>query len=159
MPTEKAMSASLVASSPFAHIRCVVDDIVDLGPGPAGHRRVVAITGGSCEGRLAGAILPGGADWQVVRDDGVIEIEARYVIETGEGARVLVESRGLRHGPPDVMAALARGEDVDPGLYFFRTLIRFETGSADHAWLNRIMAIGRAKRERNAVLIDLFEIG
>lgn len=152
------MTAPLVAPEPFAHIRCLVDDIVDLGPGPAGHRRVVAITGGSCEGRIAGAILPGGADWQVVRDDGVIEIEARYVIETGEGARVLVDSRGLRHGPPEVMAALARGEEVDPAHYFFRTLIRFETGSFEHAWLNRIMAIGRAKREKNAVMIDLFEI-
>lgn len=157
------MPAFLVAPEPFAHIRCLVDDIVDLGPGPAGHRRVVSIRGGSCEGRLAGTILPGGADWQVVREDGVIEIEARYVIETGEGEtarqRVLVESRGLRHGPPEVMAALARGESVDPGRYFFRTLIRFETASSEHAWLNGIMAIGRAKREKNAVWIDLFEIG
>jgi hypothetical protein len=153
------MPASLVAPEPFARICCLVDDVIDLGPGPAGHRRVVAIRGGSCEGRLSGTILSGGADWQVVREDGVIEIEARYVIETAEGARVLVDSRGLRHGPPEVMAALARGEDVDPALYFFRTLIRFETGANDHAWLNRIMAIGRAKRERNAVLIDLFEMG
>jgi hypothetical protein len=149
---------ALVTSEPFAYIRCLVDDIVDLGPGPAGRRRVVVVRGGECTGRLSGTILPGGADWQVVRDDGVIEIEARYVIETAEGARVLVDSRGLRHGPPDIMAALARGEDVDPAHYFFRTLIRFETGSFEHAWLNRIMAIGRAKRERNAVLIDLFEI-
>jgi hypothetical protein len=153
------MQPPLVTPEPFARIRCLVDEIVDLGAGPYGHRRVVAIVGGSCEGRLMGRIMPGGADWQIVRDDGVIDIEARYVIESEDGARVIVDSRGLRHGPPDVMAALGRGEAVDPARYFFRTLVRFETASTAHAWLNKVMAIGRGRRESNAVLIDLHEIG
>jgi hypothetical protein len=150
--------ASVTGSTPFAHIRCSVGPIVDLGVGPYSHRRVVAITGGSCEGRLAGSVMPGGADWQIVRQDGVLDIHASYVIETAGGAKVIVDSRGLRHGPPEVMAALGRGEQVDPASYFFRTLIRFETGAPDLAWLNRVMAIAKGRRERDQVLLDLFEV-
>lgn len=146
------------ALEPFARIRCEVGPVVDLGVGPYGHRRVVAITGGSCEGRLTGKVLSGGADWQIVRDDGVLDIQANYVIETSDGARIIVDSRGLRHGPPEIMAALARGEKVDPGAYFFRTLIRFETAALDLLWLNKLMAVARGRRERDEVLLDLYEI-
>jgi hypothetical protein len=69
-----------------------------------------------------------------------------------------VRSDGLRHGPPDVLAALARGEPVDPGRYYFRTVMRFEAADPTVYWLNRIIAIARGAREKNAVRLDVFEV-
>jgi hypothetical protein len=90
--------------------------------------------------------------------DGVADLRARYTIEAAGGACILVSSDGLRHGPPEVIAQLARGEPVDPALYYFRTVMRFETGDADLAWLNRIIAIGRGIREPLAVRLDVHEV-
>ena len=148
-----------VSSSPFATVTAELGDIIDLGHSPYGGRRVVPILGGSVTGpRLSGKILPGGADWQILRPDGVTDIHATYAFATASGCCVTVDSRGLRHGPPEVMERLSRGESVDPNSYFFRTLVRFESGGKEAAWLDRIMAIGRGRRQRNAVILDLFEI-
>jgi hypothetical protein len=119
---------------------------------------VVDILGGRFEGpRLQGRILPG-ADWQIVRGDGVTDLKARYGIETDDGARILVRSDGLRHGPPEVIAALARGEPVEAARYYFRTVMRFETAEPDLAWLNRILALASGARERRAVRLDVYEV-
>ena len=99
-----------------------------------------------------------GADWQIVGPDGVIDLRARYAVETHSGARILVTSDGLRHGPAEVLAALARGEAVDPARYYFRTAMRFETGDPAFAWLNRILALATGARERHAVRLDVFEV-
>ena len=64
----------------------------------------------------------------------------------------------LRHGPPEVLAALARGEPVDPASYYFRTVMRFETADPAASWLNRILAIARGQREALAVRLDVFEV-
>jgi hypothetical protein len=131
-----------------------VGDLVSLGAVPAGERRVVAILGGSFEGpQLRGEILAGGADWQLARKDGVLELDARYVLKEQSGSLIQVVSQGYRHGPPDVLAALARGEEVDPAAYFFRTAMRFETGAADLAWLNKTMAFSSAERKARKVLL------
>jgi hypothetical protein len=153
------MNENLVAVDPFATVTADLGDIIDLGHSPYGGRRVVPILGGTVSGpRLSGRILPGGADWQIVRPDGVTDIHASYAFETDEGARVTVDSRGLRHGPPEVINRLYRGETVDPSEYFFRTLIRFEAGNEETAWLNKVMALGNGRRAKNAVILDLFEI-
>jgi hypothetical protein len=120
---------------------------------------MVAITGGTVRGpKLSGRILPGGADWQLIRSDGVADISARYTIETETGARILVMSDGLRHGPPEVMARLAQGDSVDPALYYFRTAMRFETAEPSLDWLNRILCLARGKREALSVRLDVFEV-
>jgi hypothetical protein len=120
---------------------------------------VIDIVGGRVEGvKLNGRILPGGADWQIVRGDGVVDLKARYAIETNSGARVLVESDGLRHGPPEVMAKLARGEAVDAARYYFRTVMRFETSEPALAWLNKIIALATGARDKNVVRLDVYEI-
>ena len=108
--------------------------------------------------KLSGRILPGGADWQIIRSDGVADIQARYTIETDAGARILVTSDGLRHGPPAVMERLARGDIVDPALYYFRTAMRFETADPSVDWLNRILALARGTREARAVRLDVYEV-
>jgi len=131
----------------------------ELGPAPLGQRRIIPITGGRVIGeRLSGRVLPGGADWQIVRNDGVAELDARYTLETDDGALVYVQNRGLRHAAPEVLARLARGEDVDPALYYMRTTPSFETGDARYAWLNRMVCIGTGARRPAAVEIDFYEV-
>jgi hypothetical protein len=149
----------VLSGEPIFRIRAELADILPLGQTPRGERRIINILGGRVEGaKLNGSILAGGADWQIIRHDGVTELEARYTIETVGGARILVVSEGLRHGPPDVMAQLARGEPVDPGLYYFRTCMRFETADPAVAWLNRILALGRGIREARVVRLDVYEV-
>jgi hypothetical protein len=149
----------MISPEPIFRIHAELADILHLGTTPYGDRRVINIVGGRVEGaRLCGRILPGGADWQIVRADGVADLSARYTIETDGGARILVASDGLRHGPADVIARLAHGEAVDPTLYYFRTAMRFETSDPALAWLNRIIALGRGTREPRAVRLDVYEV-
>jgi hypothetical protein len=144
----------------LTQVRCDVEAVISLGAAPLGERRVVPLLGGEVVGpALNGRILPGGTDWQWNRSDGALEIAAHYVIETPEGARIEVQSDGLRHGPAEVLARLARGETVDASEYFFRTLMRFTTGHAKYEHLNRVMAIAKGKREAMRVILDVWQIG
>jgi hypothetical protein len=132
---------------------------LDVGKAPHGQRRVINITGGAFSGpRLSGRILPGGADWQVIRGDGIVELDARYTLETEDGALIYIRNWGLRHGPPGVIARLGAGEKVDPGEYYFRTTPVFETGAADYAWLNGIIAVAVGERRADAVIITVYEL-
>jgi Protein of unknown function (DUF3237) len=149
----------LLEDTAFLRIEADLEPIVNLGPTPYGERRVVHILGGRFEGpRLRGRIIPGGADWQLLRADGVADLRARYTLETNEGELILVRSDGLRHGPAEVIARLARGENVDPSHYYFRTILRFETSSQNLAWLNRILTVARGRREVDAVRLDVFKV-
>jgi hypothetical protein len=149
----------LLSREPIFRVHCEVADILDLGAAPFGHRRVVNLKGGTVSGaKLNGRIVPGGSDWQVMAADGSLDIHARYTVESDAGALVQVDSKGLRHGPPEVLARLARGQDVDPARYYFRTVMRFETAHPTTAWLNKIMAIATGARERNAVKLDVYEV-
>jgi Protein of unknown function (DUF3237) len=149
---------NLVSSEPIFHVHAEVADVRHFGRTPFGERRVIDIVGGRVEGRkLKGRVLPG-ADWQIVWPDGTADLTARYGIETDTGARILVRSDGLRHGPPDVLAALMRGEAVDPSRYYFRTVMRFEVADPALDWLNRVIAIARGARDKNAVRLDVFEV-
>jgi len=149
----------MISPEPIFSIRCELANILDVGPAPFGHRRVVNILGGPVTGaKLNGRVLPGGADWQIVAADGSIDLHARYTIEGDTGALVQVDSKGMRHGPPDVLARLSRGEDVGPSLYYFRTVMRFETAHPTTDWMNRILALARGAREKNAVRLDVHEV-
>jgi hypothetical protein len=149
----------MISPEPIFSIRCELANILDLGPAPFGHRRVVNILGGPVTGtKLNGRVLPGGADWQIVAKDGSADIHARYTIESEAGALIQVDSKGVRHGPPHVMARLAQGEEVDPARYYFRTVMRFETAHPTTLWLNRILALARGAREKNAVRLDVYEV-
>jgi hypothetical protein len=149
----------MLSCAPIFTVQAELEAVMMLGRTPYGERRMVAITGGTVKGpKLNGRILPGGADWQIVRGDGAADIQARYVIEADGGARVMVDSKGLRHGPPDVLEKLARGDTVDPALYYFRTAMRFETADATLGWLNRILAVARGQRQARSVHIDVFEV-
>jgi len=149
----------MLGKQPIFTIQAELETITSLGRTPYGERRVIGITGGKVSGpKLNGRILPGGADWQIIRSDGAADIKARYTIETQAGALIMVTSEGLRHGPPDVMEKLRRGDNVDPRHYYFRTVMRFETSDTAVDWLNRILAIARGQREPRAVRLDVYEV-
>ena len=131
----------------------------ELGESPLGRRRIINITGGTFRGeRLSGKVLPGGADWQVIRADGVADLDARYTLETSDGALIYVHNHGYRHGPADVLKRLAAGEDVDPALYYMRTTPLFETGDARYTWLNRLICVGTGARKKSSVHLEIFEV-
>ncbi len=144
----------------LAHVEVEVGALLTVGPAPGGERRCVPLLGGHAWGPgLAGEILPGGADWQLARADGVLEIAAHYLLRTPDGAVVEIRSEGLRHGPPEVMARLARGEAVDASEYFFRTVMRFATGAPAWAHLNATLALASGRREARRVLLDVWRLG
>ena len=131
----------------------------ELGEVPLGRRRIIGITGGRFSGeRLSGRVLPGGADWQVIRADGVADLDARYTLETADGALIYVRNRGYRHGPGDVLDKLAAGKPVDPGLYYMRTTPLFETGDRRYTWLNRMICVATGARRAAAVELEVYEV-
>ena len=154
MPEPPPLATRLVC-----RIRGELGAVQEIGDVSAGRRRVVPIAGGRVDGPLlAGEIIPGGADWQLVAPDGSAAIEARYTIRADDGGLILVHSRGVRSGEPAVLARLAAGEPVDPGEYYFRTLVTLETSAPAHTWVNGRLFIAVAAREPSAVVIDLYEL-
>jgi hypothetical protein len=142
---------------PMCRIVCAVGPLVELGDAPLGARRDVPLGTGEVSGpALNGRLVEGGIDWQWLRRDGALEIRAHYVIRADDGALIEVHSDGLRHGPAEVMEALARGEAVPPQAYFFRTFIRWTTGAAAWDHLNRTMSIAVAEREARTVVLRVF---
>jgi len=140
-----------------AHV--TVDAALDLGDVGKGGRRIVPIAGGNFSGpQLRGQVLPGGADWQVLRSDGTAELEARYTLRTDEGVLIYVRNHALRHGPPDVIAALAAGRPVDPARYYFRGATFFETADARYAWLTKHIIVCTGEREPAAVKLRFFKM-
>lgn len=149
----------MIELQPLMHIRVTLEPVRDLGETPLGRRRIIGITGGSFSGpRLSGKVLPGGADWQVIRTDGVAFLDARYTLETTDGALIYVNNKGYRHGPKEVIDRLARGEEVDPALYYMRATPWFETSSAQYGWLNRTICIATGARRAAAVELDFYEV-
>ncbi len=144
----------------MTQVRCDVGPVVSLG-GPAKHgeRRYVALGGGSVVGpELNGSLVEGGVDWQVQRADGVLDIAAHYVIRSRDGALIEVQSDGIRHASPEVMARLLRGEPVERDEYFFRTLMRFTTGAPAWLHLNKVMAIAAGQRAARQVVLDVYRL-
>ena len=140
-------------------LQVVVASPQKLGPVPHGTRVIAPITSGTFEGpRLRGKVLPGGGDWTLSRSDTVLELDLRITLETDDGALISMSSFGLRHGPPEVLAALARGESVDPSKYYFRTAPRFETSAPPYAFLNRLIAIASGDRRPTGPIYTINEI-
>ncbi len=132
-----------------------------FGPTPqaGGERRIINITGGEFSGaRLKGVILEGGADWQVIRNDGVAQLEARFTMRTDDGALLYVRNFGYRHGAPEVIARLFSGELVDPATYYFRMTPLVETGDPRYAWLNSLILVGSGMRTKTHVIYDVYMV-
>jgi len=146
-------------SSLLMTLEVAVAPLQKIGAVAHGTRATAPITSGHFEGpRLRGRVLPGGGDWTVLRSDGVLELDLRVTLETDDGALIHVTSFGLRHGPPEVLAALARGETVDASSYYFRTTPRFETGHPRYAFLNRLLAVASGDRKAAGPIYTIDEI-
>lgn len=131
----------------------------DVGMTPHGRRRVIPVMGGRFEGpQIRGRILPGGADWQILRPDGAAELDARYTLETDRGALIYVSNLGLRHGPPEVLQKLNAGQTVDPRSYYFRTVAQFETGAPECQWLMRSIFVASAERYPDKVIVRFWRV-
>ena len=143
----------------LADLSVEVAEPIVVGETPEGLRRIIPILGGSASGpRLEGEILGAGADFQLFRSDGVTILEARYVLRTSDGAVIAVNNVGLRRGPSEAMARLARGEVVDPASIYFRTAFKFETEHENYRWLMRSLFIGAGARHPDRVEIGVFEV-
>lgn len=133
--------------------------VQEVGNTGKGIRKVVPITGGTFEGpNIKGKVVAGGYDWQMLRADGVVEIDARYLLQTDDGDLITITNTGLRHGPPEVMQRLAKGEEVDAAEYYFRSIPLFETGNPKYAWLMESVFIATGTRKPKQVLIDVWRV-
>jgi len=131
---------------------------VDAGSSPRGQRRLVPILGGTVGGRLVGRVLPGGADVQLIHGGTLARLEARYMLELGDGARVFVQNSGLRAASAEVTASLLRGESVDPRQVYFRGQVSLETGDARWSWLNERQFLCVGERRPAQVLMSFYVV-
>jgi hypothetical protein len=132
---------------------------IEIGHIAGNLRRMIPIAGGEVLGpRIRGKVLPGGSDFQLMRMDGVTDLQARYVIEIEERQFIYVENSGVRYGPPDLMEKLRRGEAVDPALIYFRTTPRFETAAPGYEWLMRNLFLCSGARFPDRVEMRFFQV-
>lgn len=130
-----------------------------IGDTPHGLRRIIPIMGGTVEGpSMRGEVLDGGADWQVVRKDGVAELEAHYQIKTDDGVIIYLKNTGLRVASPEVAARIGKGEQVSPSEYYMRTTLKFDAPMGKYAWLNNAIFVCTGQRNPNNVAIQVWHL-
>ena len=140
-------------------LRAKVGVPVEVGQVTHGRRRIVPIEGGTVKGPLLnGTVTDGGADWQVIQQDGFTELDTRYAIKTEQGQLVYVQNPGIRTAPPDVMQKLLAGQAVDPKLVYFRTQPKFETAAPELQWLAKSLFVGVGERYPTEVVIKFFKV-
>src|ERR1700759_1636243 len=140
----------------FFTIPAEIAEVTTAGDLGHGVRRIIPITGGEVRGDdVNGKVLPFGADFQIIRPNELIDLEAKYAFETDDGAVVYVENKGIRFGPVELLQKLKRGEPVDPKLIYFRTVPKFETGHEKYRWLMEHVFVGSAARHADRVVIDV----
>ena len=144
----------------------VCDLVVELSPphemggALSGTRRIIPIVGGTATGaRINGRILNVGADWLVAQPGGVAQLDARYAIETDDGAVIEVVSQGIRHASAEVAARIVAGEAVPPSEYYMRTAIRLDSGHPDYAWVARSIYVAHGGKVGNTVRLAVYRVG
>ena len=140
-------------------IRVQVGAPTELGQVSRGRRRIIPILGGTFDGPgIRGKVVPGGADWQIVRADGLAELDTRYLLQTDRGQLIYIQNAGIRHAPPDVTKKLLAGEPVDPSQVYFKTIPTFETSAPELQWLIRSIFIGTGERNPSDVVIRVWKV-
>jgi len=140
-------------------LRVQVGPPMELGEVPRGRRRIIPILGGTFEGpNIRGKVLAGGADWQIVRADGLAELDTRYALLTEQGSVIYIQNAGMRHAPPEVTKKLLAGEAVDPAQVYFKTVPAFETGAPELQWLTRAIFVGTGERYPAEVVIRVWKV-
>ena len=140
-------------------LRVQVGPPMEVGEVPRGRRRIIPILGGTFEGpNIRGKVLAGGADWQIVRADGLAELDTRYALQTEQGSVIYIQNAGMRHAPPEVTKKLLAGEAVDPAQVYFKTVPAFETGAPELQWLTRAIFVGTGERYPAEVVIRVWKV-
>ena len=159
------MIAPAPGLEPAFDVTATLGPLEDHGITRAGHRRVVPILGGQVAGLEGGAaagltaeILAGGADCQIVRPDGGVEIDTRYSARTADGEYIHFRTSGVRRGAPEVLAALLRGEPVDPSEYYFRVAVYLETSAPRLAALQQSIFVAAAIRGADSVRYTAYRV-
>jgi hypothetical protein len=143
----------------FADLTVQVDRPQEVGPTVHGQRRVIPILGGEVQGEgWTARVLRGGADFQMIVNQSLAELDARYVLETDAGDLIFVQNRAVRTAAPEVMARLIRGEVVDPQQVYFRCTPQFETASKSLSWISERLFIGTGARQPDRVVMRFFEV-
>jgi hypothetical protein len=140
-------------------ITAYIGSVISAGDIGTGVRRIIPITGGEVKGQdVNGKVCAFGADFQIIRPNELIELEAKYALVTDDGAVIYIENRGIRFGPVELLQKLKRGEPVDPKLIYFRTVPKFETGAEKYRWLMESLFVGSAARHADRVVIDVHQV-
>ena len=140
-------------------LRVQVGPPTEVGDVPRGRRRIIPILGGTFEGpRIRGKVLAGGADWQIVRADGLSELDTRYMLQTDSGQLIYIQNAGMRHAPPDITARLLAGQPVDPAQVYFKTIATFETSAPELQWLTRSIFVGTGERQPSDVIVRVWQV-
>jgi hypothetical protein len=140
-------------------LRVQVGPPTERGDVTRGRRRIIPILGGTFEGpKVRGKVLPGGADWQIVRADGLAELDTRYMLQTDSGSLIYIQNAGIRHAPPDVTKKLLEGQPVDPAQVYFKTVPTFETSAAELQWLTRSIFVGTGERRPTEVIVHVWRV-
>lgn len=157
MTTRVPMTPTLQTKYVFT-ITARVAEATSAGDVGHGVRRIIPIIGGEVRGQINGRVCPFGADFQIIRPSELIELEAKYALQTDDGAIVYVENKGIRFGPVDLLQKLKRGEPVDPKLIYCRTSPRFETGHEKYRWLMENLFVASVARHADRVVIDVHQV-
>ena len=148
-----------VRTRPLLTVKLDVRPLLVVGETPTTTRRIGLVYGGRFEGeRMAGHVLDGGSDWQSVRSDGSTILDVRLNLKTDDGEVFCMTYKGLRLGPPEIIARIEKGEVVDPASYYFRINPMFETASKKYGWLNGVLAVGLGHRFEDGPVYNVFEI-
>jgi len=129
-----------------------ISEAVEVGPSDQGQRQFIPITGGYFVGDgIRGSVVPGGADWQLVRSDGVLELTAIYSIRTHDDAVIIVENRGIGVPP---------GEDNPGEAFYLRSSPQFHAPAGPYEWLNKGVFVGSVTPhpDGGAVVIRVFRV-
>ena len=155
-----AQAAPIPPRLTFAmELRVEVGTPVEVGNVAGGRRRIISILGGAFAGpEVRGAVLSGGADWQIVRGDGFTELDTRYTLRTDRDELIYIRNAGIRHAAPEIMQKLLAGERVDPALVYFRTVPVFETAAPRLQWLTRAIFVGDGERQPNLVIVRVWKV-
>lgn len=143
----------------FADLSVEVATPIEVGPTPAGRRRMISITGGQARGHgWTARVLPGGADYQLIVSDTRAELEAHYLLETDAGDRIYVRNHAIRVASPAVTAAIARGEPVDPAQVYFRCAPILQAAAPSLLWINDRLFAGSGQRLPDRVVMSFYAL-
>lgn len=152
LPTEPAFEFIFEA-------KVTIDAPIEVGVTTYAKRRIIPITGGTFEGpNMKGTVVAGGADWQTVRADGNVDLEARYTLKTEDGVLIYIQNKGMRVAKPEVMARILKSEKVDPKEYYFRTSAVFEVAEGKYDWLSKCIVVSSAGRMKDYVMLRFYKV-